>query len=71
MFREPLSFISRCMKNTFLYAKNKKKKGLKGKEDLKKYTVPGMFTSLCLQDIPEQMLLFIDFLLSVHLNQYF
>ena len=44
---------------------------MKGKEDLKKYTVPGMFTSLCLQDIPDQMLLFIDFLLSGHLNQYF
>ena len=30
-----------------------------------------MFTSLYLIDFPEQMLLFIDFLLSGHLNQYF
>ena len=30
-----------------------------------------MFTSLYLQDFSEQMLLFTDFLLSGHLNQYF
>ena len=30
-----------------------------------------MFTSLYLQDFPEQMLLFTDFLLSGHPDQYF
>lgn len=30
-----------------------------------------MFTSLFLQDVPAQVLLFVDALLSGHLNQYF
>lgn len=73
MFRDPLSFISRWMKNTFrtkVFVCEKQKKNKK-RTIRKKYPVPGMFTSLYLQDFPEQMLLFTDFLLSGHLNQYF
>lgn len=53
-----------------LYAKNKKRR--KKKEDQKKiHCSRNVYIFVFQQDFPEQMLLFIDFLWSGHLNQYF
>ena len=75
MFREPSPFISRCGTNKFctkvFVCEKAEKKIIKERNIRKKYTVPGMFTSLFLQDVPAQVLLFVDALLSGHLNQYF